>query len=199
MNLIRAASDQFNWKVDLAECARIWKGGCIIRAGFLDRIRAAYARNIDLKNLLVDPDFAAELNSKQAAWRRILSLCVASGIAAPAFSSSLGYFDSYRRARLPANLTQVRLLRSSVRPSLSRPFAYIYIYPTYVTIYRPNVISSVVILMSVSTVKVGSIVHGLMLIRILVIPHNVLLVSSKEADLTNQTRGKNEEKEDGEQ
>lgn len=62
MNLIREASDQFDWKVDLAECARIWKGGCIIRAGFLDRIRAAYARNVELPNLLVDPDFAGELN-----------------------------------------------------------------------------------------------------------------------------------------
>lgn len=164
MNLIKAASTEFGWKVDLAECARIWKGGCIIRAGFLDRsvpnnsslllyppflppstllpspsfsslvappspctlppllltlhpsptlvpchrIQQAYSRNPDLKNLLVDPDFAAELNAKQASWRRIVSLCVASGIAAPAFSSSLGYFDSYRRARLPANLTQVR-------------------------------------------------------------------------------------------
>lgn len=64
-------------------------------------------KNPELKNLLVDPDFAAELNAKQASWRRIVSLCVASGIAAPAFSCSLGYFDSYRRARLPANLTQV--------------------------------------------------------------------------------------------
>jgi len=62
MNLIRGASDQFEWKVDLAECARIWKGGCIIRAGFLDRIRAAYAKNVELANLLVDPDFAGELN-----------------------------------------------------------------------------------------------------------------------------------------
>lgn len=62
MNLIRGASDHFEWKVDLAECARIWKGGCIIRARFLNRIRAAYAKDVELANLLVDPDFAGELN-----------------------------------------------------------------------------------------------------------------------------------------
>ena len=93
--------------MDLGECARIWKGGCIIRAGFLDRIKSAYVRDPDLSNLLVDADFAAELNRRQPSWRRIVSLCVASGIAAPAMSSSLSYFDAYRRERLPANLTQV--------------------------------------------------------------------------------------------
>jgi len=93
--------------VDLGECARIWKGGCIIRAGFLDRIKAAYVRDPDLPNLLVDSDFASELNRRQASWRRIVSLCVASGISAPALSNSLNYFDSYRRERLPASLTQV--------------------------------------------------------------------------------------------
>lgn len=108
MALIKAASDNFEWNIDMGECARIWKGGCIIRAGFLDRIKTAYVRDAGLKNLLVDPDFAAELNTKQASWRRIVSLCVASGIAAPAFAQSISYFDSYRRARLPANLTQAQ-------------------------------------------------------------------------------------------
>ena len=108
MNLIKATSEEYEWGVDLGECARIWKGGCIIRAGFLDRIRSAYHRNPDLMNLVCDPSFAEELNMKQGSWRRIVSLCIASGIACPSFSASLCYFDSYRRATLPANLTQAQ-------------------------------------------------------------------------------------------
>lgn len=108
MCLIRAASDELNWGVDVGECARIWKGGCIIRAAFLDRIKAAFVRNPDLANLMVDPDFAAELNRRQSSWRRIVTLAVSSGIATPSLSSSLSYFDSYRRERLPANLTQAQ-------------------------------------------------------------------------------------------
>ncbi len=75
---------------------------------FLDRIKRAYDRNPALPNLLVDPEFADEINSRQAAWRRVVSLCVATGIACPSFSASLGYFDQYRRDRLPANLTQAQ-------------------------------------------------------------------------------------------
>ena len=108
MCLIKAASDEHKWNVDLGECARIWKGGCIIRAGFLERIKVAYQRDPNLANLLVDPDFAAELNARQASWRRIVTLSVASGIAAPALSSSIAYFDAYRRDYLPANLTQAQ-------------------------------------------------------------------------------------------
>jgi 6-phosphogluconate dehydrogenase len=108
MNLIREAARVEKWSVDLGECARIWKGGCIIRAVFLDRIKQAYEKNPALANLLIDPDFAAEVNERQGAWRRVVALCVASGIACPAFSASLGYFDQYRRARLPANLTQAQ-------------------------------------------------------------------------------------------
>lgn len=108
MNLIRAAGEDLGWNIDLGECARIWKGGCIIRAAFLDRIKGAYVRNPTLANLLVDPDFAAELNARQASWRRITSLAVACGIPVPSISGSLCYFDSYRRARLPANLTQAQ-------------------------------------------------------------------------------------------
>lgn len=109
MNLIKAASEHFEWGVDLGECARIWKGGCIIRAAFLDDIKRAYVRDPSLANLLVDPDFAAQLMERQAAWRRVVTLCVASGISAPAMTASLSYFDSYRRARLPANVVQVSL------------------------------------------------------------------------------------------
>lgn len=108
MNLIKAASENFEWGVDLGECARIWKGGCIIRAAFLDDIKNAYIKNANLDNLLVDPFVTAQLMERQAAWRRVVTLCVASGIAAPAMTASLSYFDSYRRANLPANLVQVR-------------------------------------------------------------------------------------------
>lgn len=108
LNLIRAASDAFEWGIDLGECARIWKGGCIIRAVFLDRIKVAYQRDPKLANLLVDPDFASELNSRQPSWRRVTSLAVACGIPAPSIGGSLSYFDTYRRARLPANLTQAQ-------------------------------------------------------------------------------------------
>lgn len=108
LNLIREAGVQMGWNVDLGECARIWKGGCIIRAAFLDRIKSAYAKDHTLISLLVDPDFSQELNARQYSWRRVVSLAVASGIPTPSFSGSLNYFDSFRRERLPANLTQAQ-------------------------------------------------------------------------------------------
>jgi 6-phosphogluconate dehydrogenase len=108
MNIIKAKSEELNWGIDLSECARIWQGGCIIRAGLLGTISNAYKKDANLKNLMVDPDFAAELNKRHMPWRRIVTLCVASGIACPSFSASLGYFDTYRRAKLPANLTQAQ-------------------------------------------------------------------------------------------
>jgi len=108
LGIIRAASDKNGWNVNLTECARLWKGGCIIRAKLLDDIQAALARDENLANLLVDAEFAKVLNEKQMAWRRIVTLCVASGIPCPALSGSLNYFDSYRTPSLPANLTQAQ-------------------------------------------------------------------------------------------
>eukprot|EP00741_Cyanophora_paradoxa_P022486 tig00021464_g21712.t1 len=108
MNLIKAASDVNGWNLDLGAIARIWKGGCIIRAVFLDRIKQAYDRDAALPSLLVDKEFAKELSERSEAWRRIVSLSIQAGITAPAFSASLAYFDSYRRARLPANLIQAQ-------------------------------------------------------------------------------------------
>jgi 6-phosphogluconate dehydrogenase len=108
MNLIRTAGVANKWPLDLGEIARIWKGGCIIRAVFLDRIKQAYARNPKLANLLVDEDFSKELNSRQAALRTVVSTAISHGIATPSFSASLAYYDSYRRARHPANLTQAQ-------------------------------------------------------------------------------------------
>ena len=108
MNLIRAKSEEMGWGVTLGECARIWKGGCIIRAVFLDRIKKAYDRDANLQSLLVDPAFAKELAERGAAWRRVAALCATEGVAAPAMLASLSYFDANRRARLPANLVQAQ-------------------------------------------------------------------------------------------
>ena len=108
MNLIRAKSSEQGWGLNLGEMARIWKGGCIIRAAFLDDIRAAYARNPGLASLWVDPEVSAGLAQRQAAWRRVVALGVSSGVAVPGMSASLAYFDTYRRGRLPANLIQAQ-------------------------------------------------------------------------------------------
>jgi len=108
LSLIKAASDEFGWDVSLAECARLWMGGCIIRAKVLDRIQMAFAEEPDLPNLLVDSGVASEMNERSLSWRRLVALCMMSGIACPSLSSSLTYFDTYRRERLPANLTQAQ-------------------------------------------------------------------------------------------
>jgi 6-phosphogluconate dehydrogenase len=107
-NLIRAGSDEYKWGVDLSEMARIWKGGCIIRARFLDRIKAAYKREPDLPNLLLDEDFRQWMQAAQSNWRACVSLAQAHGGPAIAMAASLAYFDSYRTANLPQNLTQAQ-------------------------------------------------------------------------------------------
>jgi len=116
LGVIQAASTANGWDIDLAQCAMMWRGGCIIRAKLLDKIQAAYMVDSGggvggegpLPNLMIDPGFAAELNAGQMAWRRVVTLCIASGIACPAMSASLNYYDSYRRDSLPANLTQAQ-------------------------------------------------------------------------------------------
>jgi len=108
INLIKAASDKHNWDVDLSACAHMWRGGCIIRAQLLAKIENALKGNTDLSNLLVDYTFASEINARQMAWRRIVTLAVASGIACPALAASLTYYDQYRREFLPANLVQAQ-------------------------------------------------------------------------------------------
>ncbi len=108
MALIRAASDHYQWGIDLEEIARIWKGGCIIRARFLDTIRAAYQKQRDLPNLLLDDAIRAQIEPVQGAWRLVIALAVTHGIPVPAMASSLGYYDSYRTASLPQNLTQAQ-------------------------------------------------------------------------------------------
>ncbi len=104
--LLAEASKSFGYGVKLGEMARIWKGGCIIRAVFLDRIRQAFDRDPQLANLLLDKDFAKAVKSRVESWRKTVQLGVKLGIALPAMSASLAYFDGFRRARTPANLIQ---------------------------------------------------------------------------------------------
>jgi 6-phosphogluconate dehydrogenase len=104
--LMREAQKEYKWKLNFAEIAAIWRGGCIIRARFLQKITDAYTRNANLVNLLLDPYFGDQISKGQANWRKVVSLAATNGIAAPAFMSALAYYDGYRSARLPANLLQ---------------------------------------------------------------------------------------------
>jgi 6-phosphogluconate dehydrogenase len=108
MALIEAGSREWNWSIDMREMARIWKAGCIIRARFLDSIMRAYERKADLPNLLLDDAFSADVQKSQSAWRRAVAFAQAHGIAVPSMSASLSYFDAYRSAELPQNLTQAQ-------------------------------------------------------------------------------------------
>jgi 6-phosphogluconate dehydrogenase len=108
MALLAKASADYGYQLDLGEMARIWKGGCIIRAGFLNKIKKAFSENPALLNLLLAPEFKQTILDRQAAWREVVATAAQVGIAVPAFSASLDYFDSYRRDRLPQNLTQAQ-------------------------------------------------------------------------------------------
>jgi 6-phosphogluconate dehydrogenase len=103
-----AASEAYDWDLDMSALATIWRGGCIIRARFLDRIRAAYEEQPDTANLLLLPYFRDGVAEAQDAWRRVIVAAVDAGIAVPAFTSSLAYYDGYRRERGPANLLQAQ-------------------------------------------------------------------------------------------
>ncbi len=108
MELLGAASKEFSWNLNFGDIATIWRGGCIIRAKFLNRIREAYERNPALNNLLLDSYFTDIIQKTQQNWRIAVATAVRQGVAVPAFSASLGYFDSYRQARLPSNLLQAQ-------------------------------------------------------------------------------------------
>jgi 6-phosphogluconate dehydrogenase len=101
-----AASAEYDWHIDLGAMATIWRGGCIIRARFLDRIREAYEKDPNLPSLLVDPYFRDAVAQGQDAWRRVVAHAAQVGIPTPAFSSSLAYYDGLRANRLPASLIQ---------------------------------------------------------------------------------------------
>ena len=108
MNLIKAGSEEFGWNINLSEVARIWQGGCIIRAKFLGKIKEAYLRNPTLTNLLVDSEFRTKITDAQPGWRTVVSSAMQQGLPVLAMSASLGYFDMYRSANLPLNLTQAQ-------------------------------------------------------------------------------------------
>ena len=103
---IQAGSEEYGWNIDRGAMATIWRGGCIIRARFLDRIREAYAENPQLESLLVAPYFADAVSAGAESWRRVITTAVRAGIPTPTFSSSLAYLDALRRPRLPAALIQ---------------------------------------------------------------------------------------------
>jgi 6-phosphogluconate dehydrogenase len=108
MNLLKMASQEYDWRLDCASIVRVWRAGCIIRAALLEDITRAFAANPDLLNLLLDETLARAVLSRQAAWRNVVQTGVGLGIPLSAASASLAYFDAYRSERLPANLIQAQ-------------------------------------------------------------------------------------------
>jgi 6-phosphogluconate dehydrogenase len=108
MELLRSGSAEYEWNLNLSDIATIWRGGCIIRAKFLNRIVQAYQRDPALHNLLLDKYFTKIIKKAQRNWRVAVSTAIKYGVAVPASSASVAYFDSYRSARLPANLLQAQ-------------------------------------------------------------------------------------------
>jgi 6-phosphogluconate dehydrogenase len=106
--LMREAQREYQWTFDFATIAGIFRGGCIIRARFLQKIMDAYRRDAALVNLLLDPYFKQQIQRAQSSWRQVVSLAATHGVAAPAFMSALAYYDGYRSAKLPANLLQAQ-------------------------------------------------------------------------------------------
>jgi len=104
--LLREAAREYGWTLDYGAIAKMWRGGCIIRSVFLERITAAFEKAPCLENLLLDDWFRGVMLDSQAAWRRVVCSGVASGIPLPAMGSALSFFDGYRTARLPANMLQ---------------------------------------------------------------------------------------------
>ncbi len=107
-SLFQIASREYGYNLDLSAVARIWRGGCIIRARFLNDVSAAFKRDPGLPNLMIDPGFAQVMNERECALRRVVSLAVQNGIPILAFGSAIAYYDAYRSQRLPANLTQAQ-------------------------------------------------------------------------------------------
>ncbi len=105
---LRAASDEYQWQLPYGTIARIFRAGCIIRARFLQKITDAYARDAQLKNLLLDPYFRDIAAQYQDALREVVSTAVRAGVAVPCFASAIAYYDSYRAEHLPANLLQAQ-------------------------------------------------------------------------------------------
>jgi 6-phosphogluconate dehydrogenase len=106
--LMREAQKEYNWELNFGEIAQIFRGGCIIRAAFLQKITEAFARDPELANLLLDPYFTGAINTAQKSWRKVVALAAEHGVSVPTFSSALSYYDGYRTARLPQNLLQAQ-------------------------------------------------------------------------------------------
>jgi 6-phosphogluconate dehydrogenase len=106
--LMRAAAAEYKWNLNYGGIALMWRGGCIIRSVFLGKIKDAFDRNPNLNNLLLDPFFKEAVEKAQSSWRRVVTEAVRMGIAIPAISAALSYFDGYRSAILPANLLQAQ-------------------------------------------------------------------------------------------
>jgi 6-phosphogluconate dehydrogenase len=106
--LLREASREYGWNLDLGGVALLWRGGCIIRAQFLERITDAFNHNPNLTNLILDPYFKNVIISSQDSWRLLAIWAIQNGIPVPAFASALSYYDSYRAPELPANLIQAQ-------------------------------------------------------------------------------------------
>jgi 6-phosphogluconate dehydrogenase len=106
--LMRAAAAEYGWNLNYGGIALMWRGGCIIRSRFLGDIKAAYERDPDLANLLLDPFFKEAVETAQPAWRRVIAVAVELGIPVPALGAALAFYDGYRTARLPANLLQAQ-------------------------------------------------------------------------------------------
>ncbi|MGY8713390.1 MAG: NADP-dependent phosphogluconate dehydrogenase [Verrucomicrobiia bacterium] len=106
--LMREAQKEYNWTLNFGEIAKIWRGGCIIRAAFLQKITEAYIKDPNLANLLLDDYFKECLDIYQSSWRKVISLAIESGIPVPTFSSAIAYYDGYRSERLPQNLLQAQ-------------------------------------------------------------------------------------------
>ena len=104
--LIDKAQVAYNWKLNFCEISQIWRGGCIIRARFLQKITDAYQLNSRLKNLMLDPYFTEEISKGQEGWRKVIALAVTNGVPVQGFAAALAYYDGYRSADLPANLLQ---------------------------------------------------------------------------------------------
>ena len=106
--LMREAQKEYNWSLNFGEIAQIFRGGCIIRAAFLQKITEAFARDPELANLLLDPYFKGAIDAAQKNWRRVVALAAEYGVSIPTFGSALAYYDGYRSARLPQNLLQAQ-------------------------------------------------------------------------------------------
>ncbi len=105
---LQEAAREYDWSLNFGDVALLWRGGCIIRAQFLDRIKEAFDEDPQLENLLLHPYFKQAIQNAQDAWRQVVATASQLGLPVPAFSNALAYYDSYRRANLPANLLQAQ-------------------------------------------------------------------------------------------